>query len=64
MWFLVRVAFWLSVVILFLPSAPSQHMASAPQVSAGGARSAAIDAAVSSQAMVQFAQEAALQISE
>jgi hypothetical protein len=35
MWFLVRMAFWLSVVSLLLPAAPSKKTTSVPQ---GGAR--------------------------
>jgi hypothetical protein len=35
MWFLVRMAFWLSVVSLLLPVAPSQKTTSVPQ---GGTR--------------------------
>jgi len=38
--FLLRVAFWLSVIIMLLPSPPSQR-AGQPQISAGEAMSAA-----------------------
>jgi hypothetical protein len=41
MWFLVRVAFWLSVVALLLPAAPPQEIAPAPQVGATKIASAA-----------------------
>jgi hypothetical protein len=34
MWFLVRLAFWLGVVVLLLPPAPPQEIAPAPQVGA------------------------------
>jgi len=44
--FLVRTAFWLTVVVLLLPSLSSQRTASAPQLSTGEAVSAA-SAAVS-----------------
>jgi hypothetical protein len=69
MWFLVRMAFWLSVVILLLPTAPSSPTSSAPRVSATDALAAAIavlsdmrqfcarqpeTCAVGSQAIVQF----------
>jgi Family of unknown function (DUF5330) len=39
--FLLRAAFWLSIVVLWLPSVPSQRAASAPQVATGEALSAA-----------------------
>ena len=39
--FLLRTAFWLALFMLLLPSHPSQRTGSAPQVSAGGAVSAA-----------------------
>jgi hypothetical protein len=32
MWFLMRMAFWLGVVSLMLPAAPSQKATSVPQV--------------------------------
>ncbi len=69
MWFLVRMAFWLSVVILLLPTAPPPPTASAPRVSVTDALAVAIAAvsdmrqfcarqpetcAVGSQAIVQF----------
>jgi Family of unknown function (DUF5330) len=69
MWFLVRMAFWLSVAILLLPTAPSSPTPSAPRVSATDALAAAIAAvsdmrqfcarqpetcAVGSHAIVQF----------
>jgi hypothetical protein len=44
--FLFRTAFWLSVVVLLLPSVPSQRTGSTPQISASEAISAA-SAAVS-----------------
>jgi uncharacterized protein DUF5330 len=45
MWFLIRVAFWLSIVIMLLPTGQSQVAAQAPQVGAVeafGAASAAV----------------------
>jgi hypothetical protein len=39
--FLLKVAFWLSVVVLLLPTAPSDHPTPASQVSTGDAMSAA-----------------------
>ena len=42
MWLLLRVAFWLSVVIALLPIIPSQQKTSASQVGATDALSAAI----------------------
>jgi hypothetical protein len=39
--FLLRTAFWLTVVVLLLPSFPSQRTGAAPQVGAGEAVSAA-----------------------
>ncbi len=71
--FLLRAAFWLSVVVLLLPGAPSQRAAQGPQVGAGEAVSAASAAvsdmrqfcsrqpeacAVGSQALVQFGHKA------
>ena len=41
MWFLIRVAFWLSVVAMLLPTRQSQPEAQGPQVGAGQAFSAA-----------------------
>jgi hypothetical protein len=73
MWFLVRLAFWLSLIIVLLPAAPSQLKTCASQVGATDAFSAAA-AAVSdirqfcvrqpgacttgSQGIVQFGQKA------
>jgi hypothetical protein len=42
MWFLLRMTFWLSVVIALLPIIPSQQKTSASQVGATDALSAAI----------------------
>src|SRR5262249_19093239 len=39
--FLLKVAFWLSGVVLLLPTAPSDHASPAPQVSTSDAMSAA-----------------------
>jgi len=41
MWFLIRVAFWLSIVIMLLPSTQPQTAAQGPQIGAGDALSAA-----------------------
>jgi hypothetical protein len=41
MWLLVRMAFWLSLVIALLPATSSQQETSAPQVGATDALSAA-----------------------
>lgn len=41
MWFLIRVAFWLSVVVMLLPTGQSQVAAQGPQVAAADAFSAA-----------------------
>jgi hypothetical protein len=41
MWFLMRMAFWLGVVSLMLPAAPSQKATSVPQVGGTGGMSAA-----------------------
>ena len=46
MWFLIRVAFLLSIVVMLLPTGQSQVVAQGPQVAAGDALSAA-SAAVS-----------------
>jgi hypothetical protein len=71
--FLLRAAFWLSVVILLLPSGPSERPASAPQVGTTEAVSAASAAvsdmrqfcsrqpdacAIGSHALVQFGHKA------
>jgi hypothetical protein len=71
--FLLRAAFWLSVVVLLLPSAPMQRTAQAPQVGTSEAVSAASAAvsdmrqfcsrqpeacAVGSQALAQFGHKA------
>jgi Family of unknown function (DUF5330) len=71
--FLLRVAFWLSVVVLLLPSAPSERAASTPQIGTTEAVSAASAAvsdmrqfctrqpeacAVGGQALVQFGRKA------
>jgi Family of unknown function (DUF5330) len=73
MWFLVRMAFWLSLVIVLLPTAPSQQETSASHVEATDALSAASAAvsdirqfcvrqpgacATGSQAIVQFGRKA------
>jgi hypothetical protein len=42
MWFLLRMAFWLTVVVALLPITPSQQKTSADQVGATNALSAAI----------------------
>jgi Family of unknown function (DUF5330) len=41
MWFLIRVAFWLSIVIMLLPTSQSKVAPQAPEVKAGEALSAA-----------------------
>jgi Family of unknown function (DUF5330) len=41
MWFLIRVAFWLSIVIMLLPTGQSPVAAQGPQVAAADALSAA-----------------------
>jgi hypothetical protein len=41
MWFLIRVVFWLSIVVMLLPSTQPQIAAQGPQVGAGEALSAA-----------------------
>ena len=41
MWFLIRVAFWLCIVIMLLPTGQPQVAAQGPQVAAGEAFSAA-----------------------
>jgi Family of unknown function (DUF5330) len=68
-WRLIRIAFWMSMVIVLLPIAPSPQTATAPHVGAAEALSAAVAAvsdmrqfcarqpetcAVGSQVMVQF----------
>jgi len=73
MWFLVRLAFWLSLVIVLLPAAPSQQKTCASQMGPSDAFSAAAAAvsdirqfcerqpgacATGSQAIVQFEQKA------
>jgi hypothetical protein len=73
MWFLVRMAFWLSLVIVLLPTAPSQEQTSVSQVEATDVLSAASAAisdirqfcvrqpgacATGSQAIVQFGHRA------
>ena len=73
MWFLVRIVFWLGVVIVLLPTTPSQQKTSTPQIGATDALSAVIAAvsdirlfcvrqpdacATGSQAIVQFGQKA------
>jgi hypothetical protein len=44
MWFLVRVAFWLSIVILLLPAAPAPQTAAEPKFNATQALAAAMAA--------------------
>jgi hypothetical protein len=73
MWFLVRIAFWLSLVIVLLPTPSSQRKTSASQVETTDALSAAIAAvsdirqfcvrqpgacATGSQAIVEFGHKA------
>jgi Family of unknown function (DUF5330) len=72
MWFLVRVAFWLSIVILLLPAAPAPQTAAEPKFNATQALAAAMAAisdmrefcarqpdacTVGSQAIVAFGQK-------
>ena len=71
MWFLVRVAFWLGIVILLLPAAPAPQIAPEPQFNTTQALAAAMTAisdirrfcerqpnacAVGSQAIIAFGQ--------
>jgi Family of unknown function (DUF5330) len=72
MWFLVRVAFWLSIVILLLPTVPTSQTAPEPQINVTRGLSAAMAAvadvrqfcarqpdacAVASQAIVAFGEK-------
>jgi len=43
MWFLVRAAFWLGIVALLMPDAPTERSTSAPRVGATQSTSAAKD---------------------